>query len=169
MRQTVLHSDLNIDQCRALIAKAASPWPDYWSMALRSTFGIEHKERIISKQRAQELILAIERYGLGNYKRGIGFKLVCQISEEIGHPGTRLVCRLNDGMTLRAMVCAVLIFIMAVVVYERTGYFPPAFWFFSLVFIFMGLVMPFLLWDDDEADLIAFLIKTLNVSGLKPE
>ena len=171
MRQIILHSDMSVDQCRTQLSDAAAPWPGYWEMALKSAFKPGSQKRIVAKQIDNKIVLAILRYGYQTHKRGIGFRLISTLSEEVGSSGTRLHCYLQNGLVWRASGTAAIVMFMAFLIYKRTGHLisVPGFWFFSLFFVFLGVVMPSLLWADDGPVLITFLKRTLDAYDLKSE
>jgi hypothetical protein len=170
MHETILHTDLKLDECKTRLAAATSPWPGYWTVAGRSMVSIGRQDRVIARYGDKYIVLAIERYKASfPFYRGIGFRLACNLSEEIGCSGTRIVCRLNNYLLWRVLAISVFILLMAFNSLRGTGRFPLGFWLGSIAVVFIGLLMPSFLDLDDRADMVSFLIKTLNASEVKPE
>ncbi len=164
MREKNFHTDINIDQCWSKLAETAAPWPDcdsaYEDLI---AFGlIRYHSRVIGRHDDNRFVLALEkRDRVFSRHRGIGFRLICQLSEEIGCSGTQIICCLNSYLLWRLLVCLAFLCFVAFCSF-RIGIIC---WFFLLPAIFILLVNP----ADDEAELVSFLKTTLKTSEIKPE
>jgi len=167
MRETILHTELPIDECRKRPANAAATWPGNETVALKTMLAVGQPHRVIMKQGDRCYVLALEKYGAINlpFYRGIGFRLACNLSEETRDSGTRISCRFNTYLLLRVLACSLFISFAALASFGGTGRFMPGFWIIALAAVFIGLLMPSFL--DDRSDLISFLKKALNASEVE--
>jgi hypothetical protein len=123
--------------------------------------------RVIIKQSDKCFILALEKYGAGlPFYRGIGFRLMCNLSEEILDSGTCISCRMNTYLFWRVLAGSVIISFAAYSSLAGNGRFMPGFWIIAIAAVFIGILIPSIL--EDESDLISFLKKTLNASDFGP-
>ncbi|MBN1568537.1 MAG: hypothetical protein JXA73_11880 [Acidobacteria bacterium] len=166
MHVAILYTGLPMAECRKRLASTATAWPNSGTVTLKTMLAVGQPHRVIIKQSDDCFVLALEKYGAKlPFYRGIGFKLMCNLSEEIQKSGTRVSCRMNTYLFWRVLACSVFILFAAYSSFAGSGSFKPGLWIIVLAAVFIGILMPSFL--EDGADLISFLKKTHNASEVR--